>query len=47
MLGRNKLNSIKNKISKTLTDNQISHEDFEININEEKKYRESTESIKW
>ena len=47
MLGRNKLNSIKNKISKTLTDNQISHEDFETNINEEKKYRESTESIKW
>ena len=46
MLGRNKLNSIKNKISKTLTDNQISHEDFETNINEEKKYRESTESIK-
>ena len=37
MLARIKLNSIKNKISKTLTDDEISHEDFETNINEKKK----------
>ena len=46
MLARNKLNSIENKISKTLTDNEIIHEDFQTNINEEKKYRESTENSK-
>ena len=40
MLARSKLNSIENKISKALTDNEISHEDFETIINEEKKYRE-------
>ena len=38
MLARNKLNGIDNKISKTLTDNEISHEDFETIINEEMKY---------
>ena len=37
MLARGKLNSIESKISKALADNEISHEDFEIN--EEKKYR--------
>ena len=36
MLARIKLNSIENKISKTLIGNEISHEDFEIIINEEK-----------
>ena len=36
MLARSKLNSIENKISKALTDNEISHEDFETIINEEK-----------
>ena len=46
MLARSKLNSIENKISKALTDNEISHEDFETIINEEKKYRESKESIR-
>ena len=46
MLARSKLNSIKNKISKALTDNEISHEDFETIINEEKKYRELKESIR-
>ena len=30
MLARNKLNSIENKISKALMDNEISHEEFEI-----------------
>ena len=39
MLARSKLNSIENKISKAMTDYEISHEDFEIIINEEKKYR--------
>ena len=36
MLARSKLNSINNKISKALMDNEISHEDFETIINEEK-----------
>ena len=36
MLARSKLNSIESKILKALTDNEISHEDFEIIINEEK-----------
>ena len=46
MLARSKLNSIESKISKTLTDNQISQEDFETIINEETKYRELKESIR-
>ena len=46
MLARSKLNSIESKISKALTDNEISHEDFEAIINEEKKYRELKESIR-
>ena len=37
MLARSKLNSKENKISKALTDNEISHEDFETIINKEKK----------
>ena len=45
MLARSKLNSIENKISRALMDNEISHEDLETNINEEKKYRELKESI--
>ena len=36
MLARNKLNSIESKISKALMNNEISHEDFETFINEEK-----------
>ena len=36
MLATNKLNSIENKISKALMDNEISHDDFETIINEEK-----------
>ena len=46
MLARSKLNSIENKISKALMDNEISHEDFETIINEEKIYRELKESIR-
>ena len=45
MLARSKLNSIESKISKAMMDNEISHEDFETIINEEKKYRELKESI--
>ena len=40
------MNSIESKISKALMDNEISHEDFETIINEEKKYRELKESIR-
>ena len=46
MLARSKLYSIENKISKALMDNEISHEDFETIINEEKIYRELKESIR-
>ena len=46
MPARSKLNSIESKISKALTDNKISHEDFETIINEEKKYGELKKSIR-
>ena len=36
MLARSKLNSIESKISEVLINNDISHEDFMIIINEEK-----------
>ena len=38
MLARSKLNSIESKVSETLINSEISHEDFTIIINEEKKY---------
>ena len=44
MLATSKLNGIESKISKALADNEISLEDFEIVINEEKKNRELKES---
>ena len=46
MLARTKLNSIESKISEALINNQISHEDFVIIINEERNYRELKESIR-
>ena len=46
MLARSKLNSTESEISKALTDNEISHEEFETLINEEKKYRELKARIK-
>ena len=46
MLARLKLNSIESKISEALVNNEISHEDFMITINKEKKYRELKESIR-
>ena len=45
MLARRKVNSIESKISELLINNEVSHEDFMIIINEEKKYREVKESI--
>ena len=44
MLARSKLNSIESKVSEALINNEISHEDFMIIINEEKNYRELKES---
>ena len=46
MLARSKLNSIESKISEALINNEISHEDFMIILNEEKKYQELKESIR-
>ena len=46
MPARSKLNSIESKISKALVDNEISHEDFETIINEEKKYRQLKDTIR-
>ena len=46
MLARSKLNSLESKISEALINNEISHEDFETIMNEEKKYRELKESIR-
>ena len=46
MLARSKLNSIEGKVSEALINNEISHEDFMVIINEEKKHRELKESIR-
>ena len=46
MLARSKLNSIETKISETLINNEISHEDYMTIMNGEKKYRELKESIR-
>ena len=46
MLATSKLNSIESKISETLMNNQVSHEDFMTIINEERNYRELKESIR-
>ena len=46
MLARSKSDSIENKISETLMNNQISHEDFMTIINEERNYRKLKESIR-
>ena len=43
MLARSKLNSIEGKISESLTNNEISHEEFMIIINEERNYGELKE----
>ena len=46
MLAKSKLNSIESKISETLINIQISHEDFITIINEEENYRELKESMR-
>ena len=46
LLARSKLNSIENKMSEALINNEISHEHFMTIINEKKKYRELKESIR-
>ena len=46
MPARSKLNSTENKISKTLIDNETSHEDLTIIINEERKYLKFKENIR-
>ena len=46
MIDRSKLNSIESKMSESLINNEISHEDFMKIINEEKKYQELKESIR-
>ena len=45
MLARSKLSSIEGKISETLINNQISHEDFITIINEERNYRKLKEAL--
>ena len=46
MLARSKLNSIESKISEVSINNEISHENFMIIINEERNYRKLKESIR-
>ena len=46
MLARSKLNSIESKICESFINNEISHENFMIILNEEKKYLELKESIR-
>ena len=46
MLARSKLKNIESKISEASINNEISHEDFMIIVNEEKKHRELKESIR-
>ena len=46
MLARSKLSSIERKISEALINNEISHEDSMMIINEGKKYRELKECIR-
>ena len=46
MLTRSKLNSIEDKVSEALINNEISHGDFIIIINEEKNYRKLKEGIR-
>ena len=46
MLASSELNSIESKISEALINNEISHDDFMIIINEERNYRELKDSIR-
>ena len=46
MVARSKLYSIESRISEALINNEISHEDFMITLNEQMKHRELKESIR-
>ena len=46
LLARSKLNSVENIMSKTLTNFEISHEDFTSIMNEERNFRKQKESIR-
>ena len=46
LLARSKLNSVGNIMSKTLTNFEISHEDFTSIMNEERNFRKQKESIR-
>ena len=46
LLPRSKLNSIESKISEALINNEIRHEDFIANINQEREYQQLKESIR-
>ena len=46
MLVRSKLNSIETLISQTLTDLEISHEEYKTIINEEENYRRLKKNIR-
>ena len=46
MLARSKLNSIESKILEVLIKNEISYEDFMKIVDEERKFRQLTESIR-
>ena len=46
MLTGSKLNSTESKTSEALINNEITHKDFMIIINEQKKYRELKETIR-
>ena len=46
MVARRKLNIMESKISEALINNEISHEDFLMIVNEEEKYRKLKESIR-
>ena len=46
MLARSTLNSIEDKVTEALINNEFSHEDLMVIINEEKDYRELKKSIR-
>ena len=46
MLARSKLNRIESKISESLIQSEVNHEDFMTTTNEEKKYRKLKESVR-
>ena len=46
MLAKSKLNSIKALLSQTLIDIEISHEEFDTILKEQKKYEKMKENVK-